>query len=168
MSDSADWRKWALFGLLILHIAWIGNHLRLVATDQINPWRLGGYGMYTVPNPAANFEVYSADSPDVPLPINRLKFEAADRLTNPGRTFRCADVSAASLRAFFDENSFLIGTNLVFVFTERLFVHIPPSVEERTQGTVEVKWPDERSFTATSKFCGKEHTETVVLPDATL
>jgi hypothetical protein len=164
MSDSANWQRWIVFSVLALQIVWIANQLRLVMTDQINPWRLGGYGMYTVPFPVSSFEVYSSDSPDVPLPVNKKRFEMVARLTNPSRTFRCADVSPESLLGFFDENSFLIGTKLIFTFKEERFIHVPPSVENQVQGVVDVDWQDDRTFTATNKFCGKEHAVSVVLP----
>ena len=164
MLHKMDIRKWVVSGLLILQLAWIGNHMRLVANDQINPWRLGGYGMYTIPNPSQKMRVYDPNFPDLPVQVKTLQYEAATRFTNPGRAFRCAHVSSASLRSFFDENRNLIGTNLVFVYSERRFVHAPPSVEKETQGVVEVTWQDERSFTYTSRFCGREHTESAALP----
>lgn len=163
MLHNPDFRKWFVLGLLVLHIIWIGNHMRWVANDQINPWQLGGYAMYTIPSPRPRVQVYDANFPDIPIPVNTLHYEAATRLTNPGRAFRCAHVSSASLRGFFDENRDLIRRNLVFVYSERRFVHAPPSVKKETQGTVTVTWRDAQSFIYTSRFCGKEHTESATL-----
>ena len=48
-----------LVGLLLLaHAGWICVHLNLVAREQINPWKLGGYGMYTVPHYKALTHVF--------------------------------------------------------------------------------------------------------------
>ena len=48
-----------LVGLLLLaHVGWICVHLNLVAREQINPWKLGGYGMYTMPHYKALTHVF--------------------------------------------------------------------------------------------------------------
>ena len=49
-SDSAGWslRKLVIVALVVLHSVWIVVHLNLVSRDLINPWKLGGYGMYTI------------------------------------------------------------------------------------------------------------------------
>jgi hypothetical protein len=161
MLREMDARKWVVLGLLVLHVAWLVNHMRLVATDQINPWRLGGYGMYTVPNPGYRIQVYDPASPDQPLPVNFMRYDIAIRLTNAGRTFRCANMSSASLLSFFNENRNLIGRNVAFVFGERRFIRSPPSTQRKTQGVVFVNWQDMKNFTAINKFCGREETETV-------
>jgi len=64
MLDNIDIRKWIIGGLLIRHIAWIGNHMRWVAGGQINPWKLGGNAMYTVPNPNAKMRVSIGKYPE--------------------------------------------------------------------------------------------------------
>ena len=52
-SDSAGWslRKLVIVALVVLHSVWIVVHLNLVSRDLINPWKLGGYGMYTTLTP---------------------------------------------------------------------------------------------------------------------
>ncbi len=169
MPDKIDIRKWIIAGLLILHIAWIGNHMRLVAAGQINPWQMGGYAMYTIPSPGVRLWVYDAHVPDAPLQVKLLRYGMAITnygmaLTNISRTFRCADVPVAALLGFFDENRDLIGRNLAFVYRERQFVRDPPSVKRVVQGVVLVSWQDSLSFTYTNKFCGNEHTQTATLP----
>ena len=47
--------------LLLAHVGWICVHLGLVAKEQINPWKLGGYGMYTVPHYTALTHVFVID-----------------------------------------------------------------------------------------------------------
>lgn len=166
MLHDIDIRKWIIGGLLLLHIAWIGNHMRWIAADQINPWRLGGYAMYTVPNLGQLTRVYDANSQESPLQVNMLKYETATRLTNYARTFRCAAVPAAALLAFFDENAFLIGRNLVFVMSERQLVRNPVQVKRVTKGIVVVAWQDERTFAYSNRFCGTEVTLSATLPGA--
>lgn len=166
MLHDVDIRKWIIWSLLILHIAWIANHMRWIANDQINPWRLGGYAMYTIPSLGQLTRVYDANIPEAPLQVNMLQYEKATRLTNYGRTFRCASVPAEALFAFFGENTFLIGRNLVFVFSERQLVRNPVQTKRVTKGIVAVTWQDERNFTYSNRFCGKEETMSAALPGA--
>jgi|GEM_PF-1104952 len=166
MLGEIDIRKWIIGILLILHIAWIGNHMRWIANDQINPWRMGGYAMYTVPSLGQRTRVYDATFPDAPLTVNTLGYEKSTRLTNYARTFRCASVPASALLAFFDENHPLIGRNLVFVYSEREFVHAPPAAKRVNKGMVVLTWQNERTFTYTNKFCGREEIATATLPES--
>lgn len=161
-----DIRKWILAGLVILHIGWIANHMRWVITDQINPWKLGGYAMYTIPVPAAKLQVYDADFPDTPAPVKTMRYEAAERFTNATRTFRCVPPSPAALRGFFEENGNLIGKHLAIMYTEGRFYRDPRSHKRKIQGVIELSWQDERTFTYRSSFCGKEETETATLPES--
>ena len=156
-------RKSIVFGLLILHIGWIGNHIRLNMSDEINPWRLGGYAMYTVPNPGNRVRVYDTLNLDNPIRVRLLQFEASTRFTNAGRTFRCAGIPAKSLRSFFNENPELIGRSLVFVFTETRFIRMPPSTERETRGLVVVTWQSPQNFSYTSRFCGREESQSGTL-----
>jgi hypothetical protein len=164
MSGKIDITKWIVAALLILHVGWIGNHMRWVASGQINPWKLGGYGMYTIPqsNPAP--QVYDALFRNAPLSVNWIGYDRATRFMNPFRTFRCADVPAAALLAFFDDNRDLIGKDLAFVYTEQQFVHNPPSTKRVMQGEVDVTWQDTQTFTYTNRFCGNEHVATATSP----
>ncbi|WP_119275293.1 hypothetical protein [Taklimakanibacter deserti] len=170
MLDNIDIRKWIIAGLLILHIAWIGNHMRWVASGQINPWKLGGYAMYTIPNSELRLGVYLGNRPDAPIIVNTTGYNLATRFTNKARAFRCADVPAAALLAFFEENRALIGSNLVFVYSERQFFRSPPPtkiVSKRVlTGTIRVAWQDTQTFTYTNSFCGNKHTASATLPEA--
>lgn len=162
MLYNMDIRKWILMGLVVLHMGWIAKHMHLVIHHQINPWRLGGYAMYTVPNPSVRLRIYDAIS-SMPINARRRQSEIAVRSTNPARTFRCAHASSAALRAFFGENTDLIGRNLVFAYSELKFVRSPPSAKRELQGVVEVTWQDLQHFILTSRFCGDEYVETVAL-----
>lgn len=164
MSSRIDVKKWIIAGLLILHIAWLGNHLRWVSDGQINPWKLGGYGMYTVPDPDPRMRVYDANFPDAPIGANMARYLLAVLFTNSGRVFRCADVPAEALFGFFYDNRELIGQQLAFVYSERQFNHDPPSAKRVKQGMVIVAWQDTQTFTYTNRFCGKAHTGSATLP----
>jgi hypothetical protein len=160
-----DIQKAFLAALVIAHIAWIVNHLRLVANDEINPWRLGGYGMYTVPEPRPRFDVVDRADPTVPALVEKRGFDIALRYTNPLRTFRCAPVPPEALHAFFVENRNLIGRDIAIVYSELKFSRSPPSASRDLQGEVIVSWPDPKTFTYTNKFCGTESTGTAAFDE---
>ena len=168
MLDNLDIRKWIIAGLLILHVAWIGNHVRWIIREEIHPWRLGGYAMYTLPNPTPRMQIYDVNFPDSPIKTNTVRYEMATRFTNGSRTFRCANVPAAALLVYFDDNKELIGRNLVFIFTERKFFRNPPSTKRGVQGLVSITWQNERTFTYTNRFCGREETASATLPESIL
>ncbi len=164
-----DARKAIVFGLLAAHTLWIGNHLRLVYHDRINPWRLGGYGMYTRPNRAVVLQVYDIRFADAPMlipntEISLVKFDRAIRLTNSRRAFRCAHPTSTQLGAFFGENKHLIGRKLAFIYNEAHFLHKAPWLERQQQGEVIIDWEDDRNLTYTSTFCGDEAKGTASLP----
>ena len=61
-SDPTGWsiRKGILVGLVVLHSVWIVVHLNLVSRDLINPWKLGGYGMYTTAHPNPGLHLFDS------------------------------------------------------------------------------------------------------------
>ena len=150
-----------LIFVLVMHVAWIVNHLRWVANDDINPWKLGGYGMYTVPSPQVRVDIQGVlPSGEVGI-LNpdsyRLRaFKRSFTYTNLNRVFRCAPVGPESLRAFFDENPRLRGANLVFVFLEREFIRNPVGYRRVEQGRVQVEWIGDRNLVYASLFCGND------------
>jgi hypothetical protein len=165
MLRDIDLRKWVIAALLVLHVAWIANHMRLVASDQINPWRLGGYAMYTVPRPSARLRVLDAASPETPIPVSLFSYMVAQRYNNPGRTFRCAHTPTSALRALIHGNKQLIGKDFYLVISEKQFVHNPPSVTRRVRGVVKLTWQDTNTFTYVSKICDTERTGTAKLDE---
>lgn len=168
MFSSARLLQGVVICALVIHVAWIVNHLWWVANDRIDPWKLGGYGMYTVPSPGLRLEIQwvSASGRTGNLNPDSYSTRAIQRsinLTNKDRVFRCAPVSPKSLRAFFEENPSLRGVNLAFVFSELRFVRDPVAAKRREQGRVEVQWIGDNDFVYGNSFCGDIETGQVTL-----
>lgn len=149
--------------VLVIHGIWIGNHLLWVADDQIDPWKLGGYGMYTVPSPDVQLAIswISSSGSTRVLDPSRYSLGAFERSvahTNPKRTFRCAPIESEDLRAFFDENPLLRSLNLIFIFTERRFLRDPVKLERQEQGRVQIQWIDDHNLVYANQFCGTVET----------
>jgi hypothetical protein len=145
--------------VLLIHTAWIANHLRWVANEEVNPWKLGGYGMYTVPAPDVLVDIQGvlpsgATGVLNPESYSLRNFQLSFNRTNRDRVLRCKHVGPENLRAFFDENPNLLGANLIFVFLERQFIRKPVGVRRGEQGRVQVEWIGDRHLVYASLFCG--------------
>ena len=153
-----------VIAVLILHGLWILNHLRWVAAKQINPWKFGGYGMYTVPPPAVRINLLDLRNPAGPVHIDPRSYSLKRfRTVSTSREFRCAHVRSGDLRAFFEENPQLRGINLGFLYIENAFVKNPVAVKRVWQGRVTVTWINNDFFEFTSEFCGSQKTGKVAL-----
>ena len=168
MSSSERFVKVVLGGLLALHALWIGNHLRWVANDRINPWKLGGYGMYTVPSTGTTLAIMDMTDADAPAlltsrDIDASGFMAARSWFNYRRSFRCLHPSENSLRVFLEENPQLAGVPILLYFSDRTFVRKPVAVRYREQGRILVDWDEEaRRFHYESRFCGDTKTGSII------
>lgn len=160
--------KFVIIAALIFHTLWIVNHLRWVAAGQINPWKLGGYGMYTVPTPRVSLSLLDFRDPGAPQRIDPrtyslARYEAMSKFTNISRVFRCAHVTPEELKVFFEENPQLRGNNLGFLFLENKFIKNPVAVKRVRQGRVAIIWTGNDFFEFTSEFCGSRKTGKVAL-----
>jgi hypothetical protein len=155
--------KTAIVTILAVHTLWIVNHLRWVATEQINPWKLGGYGMYIVPPPAVKLNLIDIQYPDShftldPSTYSLTRFLMMTKFTNINRAFRCAHIKPEHLKAFFEENPHLRGRNLRFLYLEGKFIRKPVSVKRVRQGRVTIIWTGDDFFEYASEFCGSQET----------
>ena len=155
--------------LLVVHVAWIANHLRWVANDQIDPWKLGGYGMYTVPSRHVHVALTSVlPSGDMGPRFDAGNFKAgALMLRNDGmnvqRTFRCKPVGPGALRAFFEDNPSLQGEDMIILYLEARFYRNPVEMPWHEQGRVQIQWIGDRDLVYGSLFCGNVVTGEVSL-----
>ena len=150
--------------VLVVQVIWIANHMRWIANDQINPWKLGGYAMYTVPTSKDRLDI-SKVSPsgeigplDSAITYKFVKFIRSVEHANPGRTFRCAPLEPRSLRVFFEENPLLRGVNLVFIFSGTRFSRDPVAMQKREQGRIEIEWLGDSNLVYRNLFCGNVET----------
>lgn len=144
--------------LLVVHAGWICVHLRLVSLDQINPWKLGGYGMYTVPNYMALTHVYLFDEAtgqwaELPRSLNRFNSVLFDQ-ANHLHVFRCRPPSAESLAAFMDENPQLRYRPLTIVLSEQRFSRAPIGVTREPFANLQIGWAGRETFAYRGEVCG--------------
>jgi hypothetical protein len=70
-------KVFALSAFLLLVAGWPLVHIALVRTIKINPWKLAGWAMYSVPAPSASGSLV------VDLPGGKLQFDLGDRAGLP-------------------------------------------------------------------------------------
>lgn len=145
--------------LLSVHLVWICLHLVLVAGEEINPWKLGGYGMYTVPSPDARTHVYIFDESGgkwIEIPRRQRGFESFefDR-RNHLHVFRCRAPSEASIVGFLDQNPHLRYRPLTLALSEQLFDRSPVAVRRQIYAKVEIAWAGRTRFAYRGAICGK-------------
>ena len=147
-------QKVILLGLIVLHTVWIAFHLTLVSRKLINPWKLGGYGMYTTVHlsPALNLFDSRFDGFTITL--------SDDDLTTLFRenrffAFRCQPITVTSLQTFLKNNIRLIGVPLRFIVTKQKFLRYPIRTERLPHAILEMRWTGKSTFDYAGKVCGK-------------
>ena len=150
----AGWsvQKVIVIGLITVHCLWIGIHLTLVSRAQINPWKLGGYGMYTTVDPRPKLFLFDKRSPRRPIPNSTINWRDYVK-QNLSFMFRCRPPSEQSFDVFFRGNPKLIGSPLKFVVTERKIEPNPIRPVSRTHSVFEITWIGQRQFKYFGKVC---------------
>ena len=135
--------KYLLWVLLALHVLWGSTHLVLHAKGFINPWKLGGYGMYTVPSPKPRVEFEFLNSDKEPN-VNYFDF----RDDNIGFYFRKWLITVDSLQSLITENPKLIGADFRLMVTEQFLVKESLSAERKITHEAQVIWNSDSEYTA--------------------
>ncbi len=148
-------------GLLVVHTSWIIVHLNLVSRELINPWKLGGYGMYTQPNNRAKLRLFDIRSK--PKRISKRKYIGKGfRDANFRYVFRCRKIGRAEFLIFLTDNPHLANRDLRFVIREREFSRSPVGTKWVKHSVVELRWPQSDKFTYSGEVCGKKYAGEVV------
>ncbi|MEM8793597.1 MAG: hypothetical protein AAGE80_18405 [Pseudomonadota bacterium] len=149
--------KVLVFAILAVHTIWICVHLGLVSQNLINPWKLGGYGMYTVPNNKARLHVFLFDNQSggwrelAEGQANSYLFDTANYL----HVFRCRQPSADSIARFFDENPHLRYRPVTLALSERILTREPIGESRKIYAKLEVAWGGETKFGYRGELCGE-------------
>jgi hypothetical protein len=148
--------KVVLVSLLLVHAIWIIVHINLVSRELINPWKLGGYGMYTVANARPILQVYR-----VGFGIQRVPkkdyLEARFWVAHHRHAFRCRPFSEKAFRIFFRENPDMVGTDLRFIVWERRMERKPIGAKRVPQSIADVRWNTPSTFSIRGTVCGQSY-----------
>ncbi len=155
-SDSAGWsvRKAIMVGLVVLHSVWIVIHLNLVSRDLINPWKLGGYGMYTTAHANPGLHLFDSRVPSFEIPATT--FDIVKTLQeNRFFNFRCQPITIASVQTLLKDNPRFIGIPLRFIITELKILRDPIRPERLPHAIMEIRWTGPTTFDYAGKICGE-------------
>jgi hypothetical protein len=160
LTPTRSWRTMLVAGLLIVHSVWILNHLRLVAGDKINPWKLGGYGMYTVPDPRQRLAILVETEGGFreidQRTLNMEGFREHMPFADQSRSFRCIAPPEAAIASLIRDNYPLKHTAMAIVYIERAFDKAKRNVVNDTRGQMIITWEDLAELTYSNTLCGIE------------
>ena len=151
-----------LTSIFTAHCFWVAAHLFLVAGERVNPWKLGGYGMYTQPAPQLAVDVFTiSDDDSFAAEWEPVTFRGEPILLESGsigfsgnleRVFRCRPVPEYAVKAFLSMNAHLIGRPVLIRYVENKFNN--GIIERGLQGQVMVRWTGSPiKPLITSEFC---------------
>ncbi len=150
-------KHYIIISLLTVHTSWIVYHMNLVSQELINPWKLGGYGMYTKPANRASLRLYDIRSETEKL-SKKTYTSKGFRSANYRYSFRCRPISEASLLIFLKDNPHLENVDLRFTIKEREFRRNPIRTKLINHSVTEIRWQQKDRFTYSGKVCGNEYT----------
>lgn len=143
-----------LLALIGLHGAWIVIHMNLVSRELINPWKLGGYGMYTTTHPSPALYLFDRRFDGFEIPSKTYDLANFER-ENKYFIFRCRPITATSLQTFFNEHARFVGIPLKFVVTERKILRNPIRLKRVPQANLIIRWTGKSAFEYVTKVCGE-------------
>ena len=149
-------RKIILLGLIVAHSAWIVFHLNLVSRGLVDPWKLGGYGMYTTVHPQPKMLLLDrryAGRLIADTEYKRRGFVAKNFLF----VLRCRPIALASLQDLFDENPKLVGVPLRIVITEQRLLRNPIRHKRTAYSVLDLRWLGWSSFEYVGKVCDNSY-----------
>lgn len=139
-----------LFLILALHGLLLVTHLTLHVRDEVNPWKLGGYGMYTMPSPATTVTVIAESNPD------RFVYVGGLREHNWYFNWYCKTISKQSLDTLLTENHWLIGEPFTITVTTEDFRHYPAGRVDRVIHEATVTWETPDTYLLSGVACGRK------------
>lgn len=162
------WRKYILFGILIVHGLWITHHLTLVAVGAVNPWKMGGYAMYTKPSKSSDVVINIIDQYDeeggVSLdPFNSyIPFVKDFYRMNWDFNMYCKPITHDSIIQLFEDNPRFTNEDLLIeVYAYRLKSEPLRQITEKMSET-KIFWQDNNHFSVSANVCGKSIPEKIV------
>lgn len=146
---------------LSLHILFFCVHFVLVSKDIINPWKLGGYGMYTIPAPTTFVNIAVVP---VGLDLSSIadeeyeEFLDGDPFVAKQNNFvaPCFGWDVSDIAGIFEENPDYHGRDLRLVAVKRAFTRYPISVFNVVFADIEVRWLDSEIFDVSGQVCERE------------
>lgn len=143
-----------LFGLLAANVMWIATHMYMVSTDRIDPWKGGGYGMYTKPNPRTTMNIRFPDAAGEAVKAPRDWLFMRD---NYYFVFKCRPVSVRSLVEYIDRHPELKGKPLNLELLEIGFRTRPVGRQLKRVGKGGLRYRGDGTAVLIYEACGETY-----------
>ena len=150
------WKRMTIYGLLLVHTLWVTQHLYLATQDAVNPWKMGGYGMYVEPKRGVYIDVERVDENGE---ISGDRITSIDTYElyrwNWNFNFYCKPVTEKSLVRFIEDNEQLqLVDHKIELFAYR-FAANPLRTDPYLIGTVDVSWLSGDRLAYEVRMCGE-------------
>lgn len=163
-AEAFNVRNVILILLFLVHVVWVTNHARLHFERVINPWKGGGYAMYTNVAPQPRIEVYTSNT--LPVEMSRetsIRVEppmiglllGSQEITNPNRFFRCRMLTKRQLKIFSENYVNRLKKFSVIKISERALVPASMSVERTDKVYLQFNTHNDNLYYE-GTICGKE------------
>ena len=146
--------KAVLLGQITLHSVSNIIHLNLASRELINPWKLGGYGMYTTAQPSPVVFVFDGGFDAVPITM----IEDDQISTDTRQQVFHVSVPTHNRRVFanLSRNSPKFRDICMrFVVTEQKCLRDPIRTERHPHAVLEIRWTAQTTFGYAGKLYGK-------------
>ena len=153
-SKPSGWpaQKIILLVLVVAHAAWIVFHMNLVSRGLVDPWKLGGYGMYTTVHPQPRMLLL--DRRYAGRVIDQTSYRRGGFVSeNLLFVLRCRPISLASLQQLFDQNPKLVGVPLRIILTEQRLLRNPIRHKRTAYSILDLRWVGWSRFEYVGKAC---------------
>ena len=157
-SEDSSWPfgRLVVIALILMHVGWICTHLWLVSNNQINPWKLGGYGMYTTADPKPVIQVYDMRFGGQVMSPESIR---VDRFVakNARLAFRCKHITEDSMRMLAVDNQHLAGVPLQLAVLELSLKRDPIRQEWGPSTVLGIMWASQHGIVYEAETCGEEY-----------
>ena len=145
--------------VLFAQVFWVCGHMYLNSQGLIDPWKLGGYGMYTKPGvkPLALVFRYKPGQKGERIDVDQARFMKSSYFFR----FLCRPVSISAIKKLIEDNESLSGYNIRIGISIREFQKNPIAYRRKLHHKIVFKREWNGSYTLQQSVCGKEYLERV-------
>lgn len=151
---STSTQVWLFRALLLAQVTVVLIHMVMVTGGYINPWKWGGYAMYTVPGGTPTVEVFQRFDEGASALTATLELEGY-RVAHQYFHYYCQPQRAAGIATLLRDNPSLQGMDIDLVIAVATFDRYPLRQSLRELSRVTVRWSDATHYTFNSTTCGR-------------
>ena len=138
--------------IFIVHALWASHHMLLHHQDKVNPWKGGGYAMYTIPSPQPEAVVLYESNLDEWQQVDPSNLTLFNK-QRKHNTYYCKIFTEKDLLVLLSTNPQIIGMNTEIHFVKWVMNKFPITMEQHQYGGVRLFWPDDGVYSYVHQNC---------------